>query len=292
MTSSKLNLTEDESDLVYHVVCSRDRPDGEPAAGSQAVRHVLVHDRRGEPAHRGDPGAAPQGVRVHERVQPRGAEQRRRDRQGALLAADRRAGGHAAGRPLGHQPGVLRGRLAGDPLPEEGREDAEGRPRGRVPDGRGLPDVHRPAVHAAHDRRHHRPDAVRCREQRAGRARQLAAQVPRLPHAGGGPAGPVLLGGGRRHQRQRVEVRARQLPADAGHGTRLDPQRHARGRHGVRHRAEPGTARGELRGRRNGSATTNPASSATTARSPPSASSSTTPRSGSAGSGSGPRSSR
>ena len=33
VTSSKLNLTEDESDLVYHIVCSRDRPDGEPAPG-------------------------------------------------------------------------------------------------------------------------------------------------------------------------------------------------------------------------------------------------------------------
>jgi len=33
VTSSKLNLTEDESDLVYHIVCSRDRPDGAPAAG-------------------------------------------------------------------------------------------------------------------------------------------------------------------------------------------------------------------------------------------------------------------
>ena len=33
VTSSKLNLTEDESDLVYHIVCSRDRPDGDPAPG-------------------------------------------------------------------------------------------------------------------------------------------------------------------------------------------------------------------------------------------------------------------
>jgi hypothetical protein len=33
VTSSKLNLTEDESDLVYHIVCSRDRPDGSPAPG-------------------------------------------------------------------------------------------------------------------------------------------------------------------------------------------------------------------------------------------------------------------
>ena len=35
--ASRLNLTEDESDLVYHVVCSRDRPDGAPAAGLEAL---------------------------------------------------------------------------------------------------------------------------------------------------------------------------------------------------------------------------------------------------------------
>lgn len=35
VTSSKLNLTDDESDLVYHIVCSRNRPNGEPAAGLQ-----------------------------------------------------------------------------------------------------------------------------------------------------------------------------------------------------------------------------------------------------------------
>jgi hypothetical protein len=32
-TASRLTLTDDESDLVYHIVCSRDRPDGAPAAG-------------------------------------------------------------------------------------------------------------------------------------------------------------------------------------------------------------------------------------------------------------------
>jgi hypothetical protein len=32
-TASRLILADDESDLVYHVVCSRDRPDGEPAEG-------------------------------------------------------------------------------------------------------------------------------------------------------------------------------------------------------------------------------------------------------------------
>jgi hypothetical protein len=31
VAASKLNLTQDESDLVYHIVCSRDRPGGEPA---------------------------------------------------------------------------------------------------------------------------------------------------------------------------------------------------------------------------------------------------------------------
>jgi hypothetical protein len=35
--ASRLNLTEDESDLVYHVVCSRNRPGGEPAAGLTAL---------------------------------------------------------------------------------------------------------------------------------------------------------------------------------------------------------------------------------------------------------------
>jgi hypothetical protein len=32
-TASRLTLADDESDLVYHIVCSRDRPDGAPAAG-------------------------------------------------------------------------------------------------------------------------------------------------------------------------------------------------------------------------------------------------------------------
>jgi len=32
-TSGRLTLAEDESDLVYHLVCSRDRPDGAPAPG-------------------------------------------------------------------------------------------------------------------------------------------------------------------------------------------------------------------------------------------------------------------
>jgi hypothetical protein len=37
-TASRLNLTDDESDLVYHVVCSRARPGGEPAAGLQPLQ--------------------------------------------------------------------------------------------------------------------------------------------------------------------------------------------------------------------------------------------------------------
>lgn len=37
-TASRLNLTDDESDLVYHVVCSRERPGGEPAAGLEPLQ--------------------------------------------------------------------------------------------------------------------------------------------------------------------------------------------------------------------------------------------------------------
>ena len=33
VATSRLALTDDESDLVYHIVCSRDRPEGAPAAG-------------------------------------------------------------------------------------------------------------------------------------------------------------------------------------------------------------------------------------------------------------------
>ncbi len=36
-SSSRLALTDDESDLVYHVVCSRDRPDGAPAEGLEPL---------------------------------------------------------------------------------------------------------------------------------------------------------------------------------------------------------------------------------------------------------------
>jgi len=37
VAASRLVLTDDESDLVYHIVCSRDRPDGQPAQGLQAL---------------------------------------------------------------------------------------------------------------------------------------------------------------------------------------------------------------------------------------------------------------
>lgn len=37
VAANRLNLTEDESDLVYHIVCSRDRPGGEPAEGLKAL---------------------------------------------------------------------------------------------------------------------------------------------------------------------------------------------------------------------------------------------------------------
>jgi len=36
-TAGRLSLAQDESDLVYHIVCSRDRPDGAPAEGLQPL---------------------------------------------------------------------------------------------------------------------------------------------------------------------------------------------------------------------------------------------------------------
>ena len=44
--AGRLILADDESDLVYHVVCSRDRPDGAPAAGLVPLERELVHVRR------------------------------------------------------------------------------------------------------------------------------------------------------------------------------------------------------------------------------------------------------
>jgi hypothetical protein len=35
--TNRLILADDESDLVYHIVCSRDQPDGEPAAGLESL---------------------------------------------------------------------------------------------------------------------------------------------------------------------------------------------------------------------------------------------------------------
>lgn len=54
--SSRLVLTDDESDLVYHIVCSRDRPDGAPAEGLQPldVSWFTTDDR--QPRVRAMPG--------------------------------------------------------------------------------------------------------------------------------------------------------------------------------------------------------------------------------------------
>ncbi len=124
VTSSKLNLTEDESDLVYHIVCSRDRPDGEPAPGFKPFETSWFTTDEANP-RTAEISARHRKVFEYTNEFSREAQNNAAvDRQGTLLAARRRAGGHAAGRSLGHQPGVLRGRLAGHPLPEEGREDA------------------------------------------------------------------------------------------------------------------------------------------------------------------------
>lgn len=46
-TANRLTLTDDESDLVYHVVCSRNRPDGAAAEGLEALdAHWFTSDER------------------------------------------------------------------------------------------------------------------------------------------------------------------------------------------------------------------------------------------------------
>ena len=249
-TASRLNLTDDESDLVYHIVCSRDRPDGAAGAGTRS-RSTRSGSRptKTQPRVRRNAGAASQGLCVHERVQPRGAVERGRDRQGALHAADGRAG-DARCQPAS---GTSTRRSA----PPTGSRSITRRSvmltlkAGHVCallTGVGYltyTDLQSatPAIIGVH----HRPDDLSPSAINALAVRgSLAAQVPRLPHAGRGPARAVLLGRGRRDERQRDQVRARQFPADAGHGTRLDPQRDARGGHGVRRRAEFRSARTEV----------------------------------------------
>ena len=128
-TSSRLTLTDDESDLVYHIVCSRNRPDGAPARGTRAAGGLVVHDGRAASAGARDAAEAQAGLRAGERVQPGRAGERRGHRPGAIPVADRRAGSPVAAGPAGHQPGVLRGRLAGDPLPEARDAHASRDPR-------------------------------------------------------------------------------------------------------------------------------------------------------------------
>jgi hypothetical protein len=47
--ASRLALTDDESDLVYHVVCSRDRPDGRPAEGLEPLAVTWFTTDESEP---------------------------------------------------------------------------------------------------------------------------------------------------------------------------------------------------------------------------------------------------
>ena len=263
-TSSRLTLTDDESDLVYHIVCSRNRPDGAPAEGLVPLEASWFTTDEQHPRVREMPLQAQAGLRAGERVQPGRAGERRGHRSRAIPAADRRAGGRAAAGPAGHQPGVLRGRLAGDPLPEARDVHAARDPRRRA--------AHRPCLHLVHrhrvdprpDPRHPVRDARDGRHRLPGEPRLLAPQVPRLPHARRGAARAVLLGRRRRHQRQRHEVRARQLPADAGPGPRVDPQRHARRRHRVRRGAQPRSGEPRVRAARMDRRRAGPVSSATT----------------------------
>ena len=90
--ASRLNLTEDESDLVYHVVCSRDRPDGAPAAGLAPLEAFWFTTDEDTPRSTADAGTASPRVRAHQRVQSRGAVVRGADPARVLSAADARAG--------------------------------------------------------------------------------------------------------------------------------------------------------------------------------------------------------
>ena len=235
--ANRLTLTDDESDLVYHIVCSRDRPDGSPAEGLQPLAVTWYHDRRAHPRLPRCPRVTA-GCSSGRRVRARRAGACRGDRKGMLSAADGRAGRAPAGGAHRHQPRVLRRRLARDPLPEAFHAHAAREPPLCVP--------HRPRLHLLHGFLldqvvpvpRARAHARGVRDQPDGQAGRLAPQVPRLPHAGRGAAGAVLLGGGRRHQRQPHQVRARQLPADAGPRTRLDQERHARRGHGIRRPAQ------------------------------------------------------
>ncbi len=71
--AGRLILADDESDLVYHIVCSRNRPDGAPAAGHAAAERKLAHVRRPRAARPADAGAPPSRLRTDRRVQPRHA---------------------------------------------------------------------------------------------------------------------------------------------------------------------------------------------------------------------------
>jgi len=122
VTSSKLNLTEDESDLVYHVVCSRDRPDGAPAAGFKPYETSwFTTDENNPRTQRFRPGTARfSSTPTSSAARPQN-NAAAIDKERYSLLTGEQASTLPAG-PLGHQPGVLRGGLAGDPLPEESRE--------------------------------------------------------------------------------------------------------------------------------------------------------------------------
>ena len=69
-TSSRLTLTDDESDLVYHIVCSRNRPDGAPADGLVPLETCWFTTDEQHPRVARDAVQAQAGLRAGERVQP------------------------------------------------------------------------------------------------------------------------------------------------------------------------------------------------------------------------------
>ena len=242
-TSSRLTLTDDESDLVYHIVCSRNRPDGAPAEGLVPLEASWFTTDEQHPRVREMPLRHKQVFeRANEFSQDAQANAEAIDRERYPLLTDEQA----ATLPPGLQD-INQVFCAADWLAIRFQKRVTFTLRATHVGAllTGLAYISYTDIEST----------------RAlilvilivmlatvgigylAQPRLVAPQVPRLPHARRGAAGAVLLGGRRRHQRQRHEVRARQLPADAGPGPRLDPQRHARRRHRVRRCAQPRSGR-------------------------------------------------
>jgi hypothetical protein len=116
--AGRLVLADDESDLVYHIVCSARPPRRHADGGPHPARCELVHLGRSPAARRRAARETSTRVRSHERVQPRHPSPRGQHRCRKVPAADQGAGRDDATGSARHRPALLCGRLARDPFPE------------------------------------------------------------------------------------------------------------------------------------------------------------------------------